>query len=55
MGRLDNLIGNSRVPEVVTESVEDTLIDLANYCLITLLELKKAELKWENAKTTNWR
>ena len=39
LGRLDNLLGTGRIPN--NESVEDTLFDLANYCLITLLELQK--------------
>ena len=42
LGRLDNLLGTGRIPSV-EEKVEDTLIDLANYCLITLLELEKCE------------
>lgn len=42
LGRLDNLLGRSQVARV-DESVEDTLLDLANYCLITLLELQKIE------------
>lgn len=28
-------------PEVVTESIDDTLLDLANYCILTLVERKK--------------
>ena len=39
LGRLDNLLGTGKVP--YNESVIDTLIDLANYSLITLLELQK--------------
>jgi hypothetical protein len=42
LGRLDNLISDGRVPNY--ESIEDTLIDLANYCLITLLEFEKHKL-----------
>lgn len=44
LGRLDNLLGTGRVPSV-NERVEDTLIDLANYCLITMLELYKQKQK----------
>ena len=42
LGRLDNLLGCNEVPCVQEESIEDTLVDLANYALITLLELRKA-------------
>ena len=45
LGRLDNLLGNGQVPRVHEESIEDTLVDLANYALITLLELRKAKEK----------
>lgn len=45
LGRLDNLLGAKQVPRVHEESIEDTLVDLANYCLITLLELNKAKSK----------
>jgi hypothetical protein len=41
LGRLDNLIGNGGVSTANYESVEDTLVDLANYCLIALLEIEK--------------
>lgn len=41
IGRLDNLLGN-RQTNLVNESIEDTLLDLANYALITILELRKA-------------
>lgn len=39
LGRLDNLLGGENTPHY--ESAEDTLVDLANYCLITLLEIQK--------------
>lgn len=41
MGRLDNLLGKG-TENLVGEKVEDTLLDLANYALITILELRKA-------------
>jgi hypothetical protein len=42
LGRLDNLLGNSSKDRLVaTESIEDTLLDLANYALITILEIYK--------------
>lgn len=44
LGRLDNLLGTGRIPSV-SESIEDTLIDLANYCLIAMLELTKQKHK----------
>ncbi len=40
MGRLDNLLGKGQTNNV-GEKVEDTLLDLANYAIITLLELRK--------------
>ncbi len=32
---------NSGVPDVVNESVEDTIRDIAGYCILTLIELKR--------------
>ena len=43
LGRLDNLFGTGKEP--YNESVIDTLIDLANYSLITILELQKQRAK----------
>lgn len=43
LGRLDNLLGRGETPCVHEESIEDTLVDLANYALITLLELRKVK------------
>lgn len=40
LGRLDNMLGTG-AKNNVNESVEDTLLDLANYAIITILELKK--------------
>lgn len=42
MGRLDNLLGKGQ-QNFVSESIEDTLLDLANYALITILELRKRD------------
>ena len=50
LGRLDNLLGNNQTAKVY-ESIEDTLMDLANYCVITLLELRKAEMECRNNAT----
>ena len=43
MGRLDNLLltGNLNCQD---EKVEDTLLDLANYALITIIERRKREV-----------
>lgn len=38
--RIRNLVGENRPPSVKDESVEDTLIDLATYCLLLLCWLR---------------
>ena len=43
VGRLDNILGKSKTNNV-GEKVEDTLLDLANYALITILEIRKREV-----------
>lgn len=43
MGRLDNLLGRAQENKVLNESIEDTLLDLANYALITILEMRKRQ------------
>ena len=47
IGRLDNLL-TGKTPDVVDERVEDTLLDLANYALITLIELAKINTKGDD-------
>jgi hypothetical protein len=42
MGRLDNLLVNNAQGCVLDEGIDDTLMDLANYALITILERRKA-------------
>lgn len=42
IARLDRLLGKN-VVNTVGESVKDTLLDLANYALITILEFEKVE------------
>ena len=42
MGRLDNLLGKGMTNHV-GEAVTDTLLDLANYALITIIEMHKDE------------
>lgn len=46
MGRLDNLICNNMQERVLDERIDDTLMDLANYALITILERRKAAAKF---------
>ena len=41
LGRLDNLLVNANATNNVGEAVEDTLLDLANYSIITIIELMK--------------
>jgi hypothetical protein len=43
LNRLDNLLVNQVQRSVYDERVEDTLLDLANYSLIAILELLKAQ------------
>jgi hypothetical protein len=43
LGRLESLC--QKEPKVVEESVEDTLLDLANYAVITLLEVEKDKMQ----------
>lgn len=44
LNRLDNLFVKGDIDRKVRdESVRDTLMDLANYCIIALVELDKAE------------
>lgn len=43
LGRLDNLLGKNQDNNVLDESIEDTLLDLANYALITILERRKRQ------------
>ena len=50
MGRLDNLLVTGDVNLVSDEKIEDTLLDLANYALITIIEMRKQEMKAEAKK-----
>lgn len=43
LSRLDNLLMNNKTPN--NESVEDNIIDIANYAIIWLLEIQKEKLK----------
>ena len=38
--RLANLVSTNKEIQVVDETIEDTLKDLANYCIMTIIELK---------------
>lgn len=40
VGRIRNLLLRTKQPPEVKESVEDTLIDLANYAIMTLMEVR---------------
>lgn len=37
MTRIEVLTSSNRAPHVADESIEDTLIDLANYCLLLII------------------
>ena len=49
--RLDNLTLHPENIQVNDESIEDTLIDLANYCLMTYMELNPIEEALCSTKT----
>jgi hypothetical protein len=53
MGRLDTLLVSGDVNHVKDEKVEDTLLDLANYALITILEMRKAYQRLSSATGVN--
>jgi hypothetical protein len=55
LGRLDNLLGTGAIPSVHDESIEDTLIDLANYCLIALLEIRKEKDEYCKVKENDYK
>ena len=50
MSRLENLLGKNIEPSVIDESVIDTLLDLANYALITIIEMHKQKEKYDNGE-----
>jgi hypothetical protein len=45
--RLKNLTSGKSVPNVADESVRDTLMDLANYAIMTVMELDADDQQWE--------
>lgn len=47
--RLCNLAINNN-PEIKDETITDTLIDLANYCIMTLIEMDCQEIDNKNSK-----
>lgn len=47
LNRFRNLVMNGNV-EVKTESMEDTLLDLANYAIMTVIEIENGERNNEN-------
>ena len=50
MGRLDRLLGANMHVNNLDEKVEDTLLDLANYALITILEMSKVRMNQSVAR-----
>ena len=49
--RIETLI-LSRADESADESLVDSLIDLANYCIMTVCEIQDSELKVKTSETT---
>lgn len=45
MSRLDRLLGQNVERAVEGEKIQDTLMDLANYALITIIEMDKQKVK----------
>lgn len=43
LNRLEELLLSGRTPCVVNESIDDTLADLANYCILELVERRADE------------
>lgn len=43
INRIDSL--SDKEPEVVGESIEDSLLDLANYAILTLMEVRRRQSK----------
>ena len=52
LGRLMNLCEKGKEPRV-DESIEDTLFDLANYAMITVLEIDKMKMKTNTLRTSS--
>lgn len=49
-GRLENLLSDEKEMFVKEESIRDTFLDMANYCIISIIELQKRDdrLKCDN-------
>jgi len=43
MNRLRSLTQNNKVAQIKDEKIEDTLMDLANYALLAIIELRNKE------------
>lgn len=43
LNRLKSLTLNNKAQQVNDESIEDTLLDLANYAIMTVIELEKSK------------
>jgi hypothetical protein len=41
--RFDNIVSTGKI-EVKNESLEDTLLDMANYCVMTVIELRRKKI-----------
>lgn len=41
LNRIDNILAKNVKAQVTDEAVQDTLLDLANYAIITIIELQK--------------
>lgn len=52
INRLDNLLVHKRQPCVNDESIMDTLHDLANYAIITCIELEKERKEVKTKRTS---
>lgn len=48
--RLKSLTVNNKAPRVKEESIEDTLMDLANYAIMALIELREKQFEVEQVK-----
>ncbi len=45
LNRLESLYDNNKIQKVKEESIKDTLLDLANYCILELIEIEAEEMK----------
>lgn len=50
LSRLEELMRSGRTPCVIDESIEDTLLDMANYCILELVERRADAEAAENLR-----